>query len=153
MSNDQNFWTLIISVLDIALSVIYSCVADHYYLPMLTSLLKLAAKLRSPTGCPWDRARKFKDLPPMLIEESEEIAQAIRKKDWKNLREEIGDVLYNLCMLISMAEEKGYFSAEDVIDGSARKIRSRHTWVFGKDKAKTPADVLRLWKKNKKNEK
>lgn len=119
---------------------------------MLQNLLSLARFLRSPSGCPWDRARKFKDLPPMLIEESEEIAQAIRKKDWKNLREEIGDVLYNLCMLMIMAEEKGYFTAKDVIDNSEKKIKTRHTWVFGKDKATTPEEVLKLWKKNKSKE-
>ena len=120
---------------------------------MLQNLLSLARKLRGKTGCPWDRARKFKDLPPMLIEESEEISEAIKKRDWKNLREEIGDVLYNLCMLMIMAEENGYFSAKDVIESSGKKIRERHTWVFGKDTAKTPSDVLRLWKKNKKKEK
>jgi uncharacterized protein YabN with tetrapyrrole methylase and pyrophosphatase domain len=89
----------------------------------------------------------------MLIEESKEIAQAIQKKDWKNLKEEIGDVLYNLCMLMAMAEEKHYFSASAVIKGSEKKIRDRHTWVFGKDTAKTPAEVLQLWKKNKRKEK
>lgn len=119
---------------------------------MLKNLLKLARKLRSKTGCPWDQKQTMKKIPPMLIEESQEIAEAIQKKDWKNLKEEIGDVLFNLCLLIIMAEEKKLFTAPEVINACDKKIRTRHTWVFGKDKARTAAEALKLWKKNKKND-
>lgn len=118
---------------------------------MLTPLLTLAKKLRKE--CPWDKKQKMKNIPPMLMEEAEEILQAIEKKDWENLKEEIGDVLFNLCLLIQMAEEKRLFTAQDVIDTSEAKIIERHTWVFGKDKAKTAAEALALWKKNKQKRK
>lgn len=119
---------------------------------MLDKLLKLAKKLRSKDGCPWDKERVMADFPPLLIEESEEISEAIEKEDWENLKEEIGDVLFNLCLLMQIAEEEGHFSAKDVIKASSDKIISRHTWVFGKDKAETAEEALKLWKQNKKRE-
>ncbi len=119
---------------------------------MLSKLLKLSKKLRSPTGCPWDRKQRMKDIPPQLIEESEEIAQAIAKKDWENLKEEIGDVLVNLSRLMVIAEEKKLFTPKEIIKTAAKKVVDRHTWVFGNDKAKTPEEVLKLWKKNKAKE-
>lgn len=120
---------------------------------MLKELLKLAKTLRGPNGCPWDKKQKLKNIPPMIQEEAEEILEAIQKKDWENMKEEIGDVLFNLCLLIQMAEEKKYFKAKDVIDAIEKKIISRHTWVFGKDKASTAEEALALWKKNKTKEK
>lgn len=118
---------------------------------MIDKLLRLAKKLRGPKGCPWDKERVMADFPPLLIEESEEIKEAIAKADWENLQEEIGDVLFNLCLLMQIAEEEGHFTAKDVINSSSEKIISRHTWVFGKDTAKTAEEALRLWKKNKKD--
>lgn len=118
---------------------------------MLTPLLKLAKTLRKE--CPWDKKQKMKNIPPMLIEETQEILEAIEKKDWENLKEEIGDVLFNLCLLIRMAEEKKHFSAKEVIDAIEEKIIARHTWVFGKDKASTPEEALKLWQKNKQRKK
>lgn len=111
-------------------------------------LLKLAKTLRKK--CPWDKKLTMADVPKLLIEESEEIREAIEKKDWKNLKEEIGDVLFNLCMLMTIAEEKKHFKADDVLKSCHDKIVERHTWVFGNDKAKTPEEALELWKKNKK---
>lgn len=114
---------------------------------MLIPLLQLAKKLRKV--CPWDKKQKMKNIPPMLIEEAQEILQAIENKDWENMKEEIGDVLFNLCLLIQMAEEKKYFTAQEVINSTETKIIERHTWVFGKDKATTAEDALKLWQKNK----
>jgi len=119
---------------------------------MLDKLLKLAKKLRSKDGCPWDKERVLADFPEMLIEESEEIKEAIEKEDWDNLKEEIGDVLFNLCLLMQIAEEQKLFKSQDVIDHSADKIITRHSWVFGKDKVKNAEEALRLWKSNKEKE-
>ncbi len=116
---------------------------------MLNKLLKLSRTLRSASGCPWDQKQRMKDIPKQLIEESEEIAQAITKKDWENLKEEIGDVLLNLSRLMVIAEEKKLFTPQEVFTTAAKKVVDRHTWVFGKDKAKTVKDVLKLWKRNK----
>lgn len=118
---------------------------------MLTPLLQLAKTLRKE--CPWDKKQKMKNIPTMLIEEAQETLEAIEKKDWENMKEEIGDVLFNLCLLIQMAEEKKLFTAQEVVDASEAKIIERHTWVFGKDKATTAEEALELWKKNKQKKK
>jgi len=98
------------------------------------TLQRLAKKLRSPTGCPWDRSRTIEDMAESMEEEAEEIQEAFKKKDWANLREELGDV-------------------KDVLKDIDEKIRSRHTWVFGKDKANTPEEALEMWNRNKQAQK
>ncbi|MGE3278517.1 MAG: MazG nucleotide pyrophosphohydrolase domain-containing protein [Candidatus Altimarinota bacterium] len=118
---------------------------------MLTPLLQLAKKLRQE--CPWDKELTLEKIPPMLIEEAQELLQEIKKEDWPAMKAEVGDVLFNLLMLITIAEEKGHFTAEEVVAACEEKIISRHTWVFGGDKATTPEEALALWKENKKKEK
>lgn len=118
---------------------------------MLDPLLQLAKKLRKE--CPWDKKQTLKTIPPMLIEETQEMIEAIEKKDWENMKEEIGDVLFNLCLLMQMAEEKKHFTAQEVMDAIEEKIIFRHTWVFGGDKATTAEEALKIWNKNKKAEK
>ncbi len=114
---------------------------------MFTSLQVIAKTLRQL--CPWDKKQTLGKYPDRLLEESEEIREAIEKKDWENLKEEIGDVLFNLVMMMEIAEEKGYFTADEVLKSCHDKIINRHTWVFGEDKANTPEEALALWKKNK----
>lgn len=118
---------------------------------MLSSLLNIAKKLRQE--CPWDKKQTLSKYPDRLLEESEEIREAIEKKDWKNLKEEIGDVLFNLIMMMQIAEEEGHFSAKEVLSSCEEKIIKRHSWVFGDDTASTPEEALALWEKNKKTEK
>ena len=101
-------------------------------------LCALAAKLRSKTGCPWDRKQTIDSMLKCIEEEVAEVRQAIENGDKKNLREELGDVLFQVVMISQIAKENGYFKIDDVIKDIDKKIRSRHTWVFGKDKAKTP---------------
>ena len=117
---------------------------------MLNKLLLLAKILRSENGCPWDKKQSLADYPARLIEESEEIKEAISQEDWSNLEEEIGDVLFNLCMLMQIAEENKLFTAKKVIDTCHDKIVKRHSWVFGDDKANSAEEALELWNKNKK---
>lgn len=116
-------------------------------------LTKLAKKLRSPKGCPWDKSRKLEDMAKYLKEECEEAMAAIHKKDHKNLKEELGDLLFTIVLTIQIAEEEKLFNAKGVLDDIAKKIISRHTWVFGKDKASTPEEALKMWKRNKKAKK
>lgn len=112
-------------------------------------LQRLAKRLRSPTGCPWDRSRTIEDMAENIEEEAKEIQEAFEKRDWKNLKEELGDVLFNIVLTAQIAEEEGKFTINDVLKEIDEKIRSRHTWVFGKDKAKTPEEALNMWRKNK----
>ncbi|MFA6436495.1 MAG: MazG nucleotide pyrophosphohydrolase domain-containing protein [Candidatus Gracilibacteria bacterium] len=118
----------------------------------LRELLSIAKKLRSPTGCPWDRKKTIENLLPDLLGEVKEVEEAIQKGDMKNLKEELGDVLFNMVLLCVIAEEEGKFTMDEVLKEIAEKIVSRHTWVFGKDKASTPEEALALWGKNKAKE-
>ncbi|MDZ4216727.1 MAG: MazG nucleotide pyrophosphohydrolase domain-containing protein, partial [Candidatus Gracilibacteria bacterium] len=87
----------------------------------MNKLLALAKTLRGKNGCPWDKSITLADIPKNLIEESEEIREAIEKEDWENLKEEIGDLLFNLCLMMTIAEEKGHFKPEDIITHNAKK--------------------------------
>lgn len=120
--------------------------------PNIKTLMNLASRLRSPTGCPWDRSRKIEDMAKYIKDESQEVLQAFKAKDYKNLQEELGDILFNIVLTAQIADEMGKFDMHDVMAGIDEKIRSRHTWVFGKDKAHTPEEALEMWKKNKQRE-
>lgn len=115
-------------------------------------LVKLAEKLRSETGCPWDRKQTILSMLGCIDEEVGEVCEAIKKGDHDNLKEELGDVLFQIVMIAQIAKEQKYFTIDDVIHHIDKKIRSRHTWVFGKDKAKTPEEAIAMWLENKKKE-
>ncbi|OGJ43462.1 nucleotide pyrophosphohydrolase [Candidatus Peregrinibacteria bacterium RIFCSPLOWO2_02_FULL_39_10] len=116
-------------------------------------ICKLAEKLRSGTGCPWDRAQTIETMLDCLKNETSEVAEAVLKKDYRNLKEELGDVLFQIVMIAQIAKEQKHFKIDDVIKDIDKKIRSRHTWVFGEDKAKTPEEAIAMWKRNKSGEK
>jgi len=121
--------------------------------PDFNNLLELAALLRSPDGCPWDRQQTIQSMAEHLAEEAEEVKEAIEKNDHSNLKEELGDLLFQIVIIAQIAKEQGEFDMDDVMKVIDHKIRSRHTWVFGDDKADTPEEALALWKKNKEKEK
>jgi len=116
-------------------------------------LKEVAAKLRSETGCPWDRKQTISSMLKYIEEEVGEVREAIEKDDHENLKEELGDVLFQIVMIAQIAKEHKYFDLDDVVDGIYDKIISRHTWVFGDDKALTPEEALKMWKENKAKEK
>ncbi|OGR67366.1 MAG: nucleotide pyrophosphohydrolase [Elusimicrobia bacterium GWC2_61_19] len=109
--------------------------------------------LLSPGGCPWDRKQTHATLLKYLHEEAGEVGRAVRKKDWPNLREELGDVLLQVVFHSALAERDGRFTLADVIRTINAKMVRRHPHVFGGGKLSTPAQVLRQWKKIKLNEK
>ena len=113
-------------------------------------LVDICKKLRSEDGgCPWDRAQTFETMKKCILDEAEEVAQAIDKNDIPNLEEELGDLLFNIFIIAQIASEKGDFDLKSVLEKISEKIVSRHTWVFGEDKAATAEEALALWKKNK----
>jgi tetrapyrrole methylase family protein / MazG family protein len=118
----------------------------------LKDLKNIAAKLRSDTGCPWDRKQTIASMLKCVDEEVSEVREAIENGDHENLKEELGDVLFQIVMIAQIAKENGYFELDDVVGGIYDKIKSRHTWVFGKDKANTPEEALEMWRKNKERE-
>jgi tetrapyrrole methylase family protein/MazG family protein len=108
-------------------------------------LLKIMKRLRSPGGCPWDREQTHKSLMKYLREESLEVVQALRKGDFDNLCEELGDLLLQIVFHADIARENGQFEMADVVDAICRKLVRRHPHVFGKEKMKDSAEVLRRW--------
>jgi MazG family protein len=119
----------------------------------LASLAEVMDILLSPGGCPWDRRQTHQTLLKYLREEAGEAARAVRKKDWDNLREELGDVLLQVVFHSALAERAGRFKLADVIRTVNAKMVRRHPHVFGGAKLDTPAQVLKSWAKIKKAEK
>ena len=119
-----------------------------------SALLAIMDKLLSPNGCPWDRKQTHSTLVKYLREEAGEVAQAVRKKDWKNLEEELGDVLLQVVFHAALAEKAGRFNINGVLDGINSKLKRRHPHVFGKGKRlHSPRAVLIQWDEIKKEEK
>jgi len=87
--------------------------------------------LRAEDGCPWDRVQTHESIKKCLTDECEEVLMAIDNKDMDNLKEELGDVLFQVIMHSEIAEESGDFNIYDVIDGICRKMIFRHPHVFG----------------------
>ena len=105
----------------------------------LSDLLGLMARLRSPVdGCPWDTAQTFQTIAPYTIEEAYEVAEAIRLDDPAMLRDELGDLLFQVVFHARMAQERGWFDFADVARGITDKMVRRHPHVFG-DTATTDA--------------
>ncbi len=113
------------------------------------------ARLRSPKGCPWDRKQTHASLLRYLTEESNEFKAAVRKKDYPNMEEELGDLLLQVIFHSQLAKEKGRFSIDQVIKTLTRKLTLRHPHVFGyhpehrrylqNRPLKTAQDVLDNW--------
>lgn len=116
-------------------------------------LVDIFKKLRSKNGCPWDKKQTNKTLMKYLFEESNELKQAIRKKDIENIKEELGDVLLQVVFHAQIAKENKWFDIYDVIDVLNKKLIRRHPHVFGNLKVKTPKEVTIEWNKIKKLEK
>lgn len=110
-------------------------------------LIEIVAKLRSPDGCPWDRAQTPQTIAPYLLEETHEVLQAIEEGDDGELRDELGDLMLEAALLARMAEERGAFSITDSLEAICAKLIRRHPHVFG-DEAGRPIDsegVSKRW--------
>jgi uncharacterized protein YabN with tetrapyrrole methylase and pyrophosphatase domain len=115
-------------------------------------------RLRAPDGCPWDRKQTLATLWPYLREELEEAVAAAEeaeagRTDPDEVREELGDLLFNVVFVAELARERGWFSMADVVEGAAAKIRRRHPHIFGDLSARTPEEVERIWAAVKAEEK
>ena len=98
----------------------------------IQKLLEIMADLRNPeTGCPWDRQQDFSTIAPYTVEEAYEVADAIAREDLDGLRDELGDLLFQVAFYARMAEEQGAFDFEDVARGICDKMVRRHPHVFG----------------------
>lgn len=119
----------------------------------LSNLVELMARLRGPNGCPWDRKQTTESLKPFLIEETYEVVDALDEGDPGKIKEELGDLLFQIIFHAQLAREQGHFTIEDVIAANMEKMIRRHPHVFGNEKAETAAEVLANWEEIKKKEK
>src|ERR1700746_2111657 len=108
--------------------------------PSLDRLLAIMAQLRDPEhGCPWDRAQDFATIAPYTIEEAYEVADAITRDDTAALKDELGELLFQVCVPPRMAEEAKLFAFDDVAAAIVDKMLRRHPHVFGNAKISSVA--------------
>ena len=120
----------------------------------IEELKEIVKILRSPVGCEWDRSQDFTSMKKCLTDETQEVLDAIDKKDYNNLKEELGDVLLQVVMQSEIAEEEGLFNFNDVVQIVSEKLIRRHPHVFGDEpRPTTPEESLKLWRKVKEIEK
>jgi len=125
----------------------------------LAELCAIMERLRRPEdGCPWDLKQTLATLFPYLREELEEAAEAAVQveagaMDPDELREELGDLLFNVVFTVELCREKGWFSMADVVTGAAEKITRRHPHIFGDEGAADAGEVEQIWERVKAEEK
>ena len=111
----------------------------------LDPLVEILKELLSPQGCPWDREQNHDSLKTCLIEETYEVIEAIDSKDMNKLMEELGDLLLQVVFHATLAQNRGDFTNNDVINNIVEKMVRRHPHVFGDGIAKDTDDVIRNW--------
>ncbi len=120
----------------------------------IEKLRRLVAHLRSPDGCPWDRKQTLRDVRAYLLEEAHEAAAAIDGEDPQELRDELGDLIFQAVFVARLAEEEGAFDLGDAIDAAQAKMIERHPHVFGEkhsddEQLEDAAAVHRAWERRK----
>ena len=113
----------------------------------------LMARLRGPEGCPWDREQTFDSIKRHTLEETYEVFDAIERRAWPELRDELGDLLLQVLFYAQMAKDVGYFTMQDVAEALSAKLVRRHPHIFGEEQATDADAVLRNWERIKREEK
>jgi len=121
--------------------------------PNIERLLALMARLRDPErGCPWDREQTFTTIAPYTIEEAYEVADAIERHDLPALRDELGDLLFQVVFHSRLAQEQGAFVFGDVVRSICEKMERRHPHVFGTERIDSAAEQTIAWEDHKRRE-
>ncbi len=116
-------------------------------------LLAVMARLRDPErGCPWDRAQSYASIVPHTIEEAYEVADAIERGDFAELRAELGDLLFQVVFYARIAEEEGRFGFGEVVESIVEKLVRRHPHVFADESIGSPEAQSRAWEAHKAQE-
>lgn len=110
------------------------------------------ARLRAPGGCPWDREQTFDSIKPYTLEETYEVLDAIDRRDFGALAEELGDFLLQAVFYAEMAREQGLFDINAPLDHINEKLVRRHPHVFGEGTARTAGEVKQRWDEIKRSE-
>lgn len=116
----------------------------------LDKLLDVMARLRDPkTGCPWDLEQNFQTIAPYTLEETYEVVEAIEKNDPQAMKDELGDLLFQIVFHAQMGREAGLFTFDEIAEHVADKMIERHPHVFGDRDANTAQAVLTNWESDK----
>jgi ATP diphosphatase len=116
----------------------------------IQTLIEIMARLRDPErGCPWDREQSFASIAPYTLEEAYEVEQAIADGDMPALRDELGDLLFQVVYHARLAEETGHFKFEEVVEGICEKLIRRHPHVFGQGEVADAEEQTRAWEEFK----
>jgi tetrapyrrole methylase family protein/MazG family protein len=118
----------------------------------LNKLIEIMSALRGEKGCPWDREQTRESLKPFIVEEAYEVIEAIDEKNPEAIKEELGDLLFQIVFQCRIAEERGEFGMAEVIEKIGNKMIARHPHVFGDADYKTSDEVLVHWEAQKKRE-
>ena len=119
----------------------------------VTALLELMRQLRDPQcGCPWDQKQTFATIAPYTIEEAYEVADAIERGDPMQLRDELGDLLFQVVFHAQMARERGWFDFAQVASAIHEKLVRRHPHVFGDARVSSEAELSHNWEEQKARE-
>jgi len=119
----------------------------------IAEAIGIMARLRGPDGCPWDREQTFDTIKRHTLEETYEVFDAIERRAWPELKDELGDLLLQVLFYAQMASEAGYFTIADVAANLNAKLVRRHPHVFGEVEAADSDAVLRNWESIKREEK
>ncbi len=116
----------------------------------IEQLEQIMAKLRDPeSGCPWDLKQTFDTIVPHTIEETYEVVDAIQNRDWSNLQEELGDLLFQVIFYSQMAKEQGLFEFSDVVETVNEKLTRRHPHVFSEVEFDSEEAINANWEAEK----
>lgn len=119
----------------------------------ITRLLAIMSRLRDPQrGCPWDLEQDFHTIAPYTIEEAYEVADAIERRDLDDLRDELGDLLFQVVFHSQLAQEQGAFDFDAVVEAICNKMERRHPHVFGDAAIDTAAAQTAAWEEQKRRE-
>ena len=120
----------------------------------IEQLEQIMAKLRDPeSGCPWDLKQTFDTIVPHTIEETYEVVDAIQNRDWPNLQEELGDLLFQVIFYSQMAKEQELFEFSDVVETVNEKLTRRHPHVFSEVEFDSEEAINANWEAEKAKEK
>lgn len=123
-------------------------------LSSIEQLVQIMQKLRDPeTGCPWDLKQNFDTIVPHTIEETFEVVDAIHNKDWNNLKEELGDLLFQVIFYSQLAKEEQLFDFNEVVETVNEKLVRRHPHVFSSKAFESLDEINANWEKEKSKEK
>ena len=118
----------------------------------LSKLIKITETLMGEDGCPWDKVQTRESLKPYLVEETYEVLEALDENDPEKIKDELGDLLYQILFHSKISSLKGEFDFRDVIDNLSEKMVRRHPHVFKGTKLNTPDQVIGQWEEIKKKE-